>query len=94
MSETQPLTLWSGLAQSESCSNTQPQRTGVFTEGGKECGSSEPRGTSGEELWDQGATRGGGDISQGLEETKDSEVLEKSTETDVGGCHAQEKRPF
>lgn len=94
MSETQPFTLCSGLAQSDSHSHTQPQRTRFFTEHGKECGKSEPWGSAGGEVWDQSATRAEGDSSQGLEQTKDSEMLEKNAERDVVGCQAQEIRPF
>lgn len=35
MSETQPFTLWSGLAQSDSHPDTQPQRTGVLLNRGR-----------------------------------------------------------
>ena len=92
MSEIQPFTLWSELAQSESFSNTWPQKTGaVFADQGKECGNFEPRGISGEEVW---VLQEGRQHQSSPEETKDSETSEKGTERDVVGCQAQEKCPF
>lgn len=98
MSETQPFTLWSELAQTESFSNTWPQETGGVGGGVR---FSLTRGRSVETLSHgaflvrkSGCYKRGRQHQSSPEETKDSETSEKGTERDVVGCQAQEKCPF